>query len=539
MARNFTLELDEQDLAPVGPPKVKNWRPNLNPTQQTAFSDCANVVLMYGEKGSGKTIGGLHALVRHCYENRNALAFIIMGTIFAGKEGALDDLMTLVLPAWRDGNRYPLFENGKPHPKAGELMDGGMGLQYTEPKQDPDTKDRILEITNRFGKKSRVILKSILYGEFVDKRMKGPYPSFILMDEASDLDSKEYFSKTNIQLGRRRGPVGPQQFYLCCNPKGPSNWVYQLFWDDCMLKDADGKSTGKRDPGFSVYHVPISENLHRMQAGYVERLMASLKDPIERDRLIHGKWVDKPSGEAIFKNYWAPQIHIAGDAMLGKYDWTPIKGLPIICGVDPGPANFSIHFLQRLWFPRQQKRIVVVFDELNFVGQHKTVRMATLEWVNRLDYWDEEADYKFTNFSVSDEAAFTQGNSDGSYDGAEIQKHSKGRIRLRACPKGPGSIRARVEMTQDMLIQEEIKVSARCVKTIEMFRMLSSAKQKPGQYDENLAYEPVKSPYTHPFSSLTYPLFFFQMNPGMNQDAVAGEEDEEFRPRVYSMGQAA
>ena len=72
--------LDQKDTEP--------WLPSLTITQRKIFDDPAKYILAYGERGSGKTysLGG-HKLVRHCYENFNALALIIVGVRVAGDYG--------------------------------------------------------------------------------------------------------------------------------------------------------------------------------------------------------------------------------------------------------------------------------------------------------------------------------------------------------------------------------------------------------------------------------------------------------------------
>lgn len=103
--------------------------PDLNTTQKKIFDDSAGFILGYGEKGSGKTIGFAHKLTRHLYEEENALVLIIAPSIRTGSEGIWHDLDTLVLPLWEEG----------------------IGLEYTEAKLDPNTKDRHRWIRNRFG----------------------------------------------------------------------------------------------------------------------------------------------------------------------------------------------------------------------------------------------------------------------------------------------------------------------------------------------------------------------------------------------------
>ena len=109
------------------PAESGTWGPDHNPTQTESFNDPAETVLIEGEKGSGKTVVGGDIIVRHAYENDNALVQILTSSIRTGAEGIWHDLDTLVLPRWRDGNRYPPFIRHPDgtltdHPKAGEFM---------------------------------------------------------------------------------------------------------------------------------------------------------------------------------------------------------------------------------------------------------------------------------------------------------------------------------------------------------------------------------------------------------------------------------
>jgi hypothetical protein len=490
---------DETEIPPPDhlpePVEAENWEPKLNPSQKKVFNSTNKFVLAYGEKGTGKSIGGLHALIRHCYEEDEALALLIAVQIRTGKEGSLYDL-EWCLDIWKNGNWSDREQTTR--------SDEGMGLEYTEPALDPNTKDRVVYIGNRHGGWSKVILMSIPYAEVVAKRMKNLAPSFIYMEEITDMEGKEYFTHANAQLGRRRRIAGPQQFYASCNPEGPSHWVYQVFWIDCVNIE-----TGDRDPEYFVIHVPIHENIHNLPPDYIKRLETVYKDPIERDRLLKGKWVDRPSGDAIFKTFFRPQIHVRG-----QFGLKPIKGFPIITGWDPGPVNYSIHFEQMV--PCKDKVIWLTFEELNFVGEFTPDHVVVPRMLARMDYWISQlgSDTQFVH--IADEAAFTHRRQDGSYDATRVQQLSGNRIRLRGCPKGKESVPSRVNMAITMLLAETAYIGTNCPKTIEMFKMLASEPAKEGKYDANVGLRPKRSPYIHPFDSWSYPPYYFTLHPAVH-----------------------
>lgn len=495
------------------------WQPDMNTVQREVFDSPAKFTLAYGPRASGKTFGCLHALVRHAYETRKALAIIITLAIRVGKKGVLYDLQDSVLPAWAEGNKYPEWQDGLPHPKAGQLMDNGLNLQYAEARQDADTKDLILWIRNRFDEWSQVMIISIPYAAAVKPRMKGMSPSFIYLEEVTDCPSEEYFVDTAAQLNRRR-EAGLQQWYGSCNPSGPSSWTYKTFWTNCI-----DEKTGERDPGFNVIHVPVTENIHRLPAEHVKHLEQVYKDPIERRRMIDGEWIDRPSGDAIFRPYFAEDIHVVGSVLKG-IKFKPVKGCPIIVGIDPGAVNCSLHFLQRLFIVKEAKFYWFVVDELNFVGTYTPYHIVVPKVLKRMDALNELGGCQFKYFFVAPDDAFNQVNTSGTYDATVIEKLGNKRIKLHACPRGKGSVVERVSMLTDLFLDDSIRISANCSKTLQMLRSMVSKKAKPGEHDSTIGLQPVKSVHLHSFDSLSYPLYYFALMPGRFPNQGLGQERE-------------
>ena len=458
------------------PEPVSDWYPDLNPTQEKIFNDPSKYVLGYGEKGSGKTIGFAHKLTRHAYEENNALVLILAPSIRTGAEGIWHDLDTLVLPQWEEG----------------------IGLEYTSSKLDPNTKDRHRWIRNRFGGWSKLLLVSIPYAGAVETRIKGPAPSHCYVDELTQCDGVEYFRYPAAQLGRRRGIEGPQQYCASCNPEGPSHWVYKQFFEDCINED------GKRNKDFKVYHVPMKENSRRLPPGYVESLESILRsDPVEWRRLIEGEWVDRPSGEALFKEYFAPSMHIKGDELTGK-GLMPKAGHPIIIGYDLGQVYSAVTFLQMI--PTERGNLWIAFDEVDYLGERHLYKRLCQQIMQKMDYWNQKIDTEFYYEHITDSSAINQWHpgGEGSYDSWDFERYSDGRIRMVGCPKGQGSVEARVRLLSGKLFQDEFYASALCTNTVEMLMNLESDKKDPTK--------PKRSKYIHKFDSITYPMFKLDLN---------------------------
>lgn len=495
----------------------EGWRPRLNPTQKLANDSKARYVLLHAEKGSGKSIGGLHKLVEHCFLNDNALAIMIMGVKRQAEEGGIwHKLQQEVLPTWRDGNRE--MDHGH---FTGKMFDDGIGIEFTEPKSNI-AKDVFIWIENRHGTKefphwSRVLLLSMPVESFVADRVKGMEPSFVLVDEAQTLDSDTYFRAIVQQVGRRPGITTTQQIYYCANPEGPSHWLYKRFWEFPVNQE-----TGEWDTKYERFHIPIQENLHNLPEDYWENVKEGTRgDSIEEARMLRGEWIDRPTGLALFGDDFKPQLCVRGDAAKGR-GLMPVKGYHIIFSYDLGAAHTSIDLQQII--PTKDKIIKINFDEMDFVGQYIPYVQLVPKIVKRMMYWDNYTQKDGTKLGpfafqhISDDSAFNQYRAkDGSFDVWDIEEISKKYvldnklpekyiIKLKACPKGPHSIEARVRLMKDALQTEEYFVSATCVRKIEMFNQLEE--------DPKERLKPKRSPQIHRLDSGTYGFFYYTSGPG-------------------------
>jgi hypothetical protein len=498
------------ELPPIPSSRIgsEGWKPKLNPTQYLIFDEVSEVLVGHGPKGSGKSMGFLHKIVRHCYENNNALALIIGSTARVATEGAGHDLVDMVLPAWKDGNRD----------RDGRLLDGGIGLEFTHWKLDPVTKDRHLWISTRFGGWSKVLLVSIPYGKLVKSRLFGIQPSLVYVDELHNCDTDEYYTFSNAQLGRRRGIAGYQQWMASTNPERPKHWTYRLLFEDCVVATGgktwpnDPEKPGiRRDEKFAIYQVPFSENEDNLPPGYAGRLVSTFrKDKTMYARMIEGKWVDYPSGQAIFKHDFSEQYHIIGDSKKGT-GIVPRRDVPIIIGYDTGQVHTGISFMQCV--ETKYGPMWLVFDELCYYGQRIPYRKLTRSLLAKIAYWNRRMEFRFHYWSIGDDQATTQYSPNtGSTTSRDIQDFSREiiaessafegiqPIRIIGCPKPPGSKSSRVELTSDLLQSRMLVVSASCEWHRNMFLHLEGD-------DSGGEFTPKRGRYIHTFDSMTYPIY--------------------------------
>lgn len=480
-----------------------NWVPSLSPTQLEIYNSDAKYILAHGNRGSGKTyvLGG-HKLVRHAWENFNALCLIIVGIRSQAVLGGVwHKVITEILPLWK----------------------AGMGMEYTDERQDTQ-KNIYIDVQNRFGGWSRIYLISIPHGTLVKNRVKGFEPSYLFVDELTNLDGPVYFDAIVQQLGRRPGIDGIQQYCAACNPAGPSHWVYKRWWETPLNED------GEFNKDYERYFLDVAENIDNLPEGYYDRVVEATKNnPYEYERMVEGKWVDVPAGEAIFKGYFHKNIHMAG---AGKEKIVPNPEFPIIIGYDLGQVNHGIVFLQQI--TGSDKTVWTAFDELVVINEKIPFEELTVRLMRRMAYWNRVMDWDFKYIHYSDNSAFNQyrpGGSQGSYDVLDIERISKTKaetfnlapIRMKAAPKFPGSVEARVRMMITRLVQGEFIMSYHLTELKVMFYNLISEKVKMGKYNPSSAFKPRRSKYIHVFDALTYPMISLDVGPAYGSITTTSE----------------
>jgi len=451
------------------------YRPKLNPLQGEVYDAIKEHLysLIFGEKFSGKSTVGIHGLVDHCREGRNARGLIIVPTGRQAEEGGVwYKLNTFVKEEWEQGGR----------------------AIFTEARQNK-YKDTYIYISNKFGGWSRVVLVSMPYEGFVASRIKGIEPTFVLVDEAQTLESDTYFKHVVQQLGRDPH-IAHQPIVYTCNPAGPSHWLYDRFF----VKPVDAK-TGKWNDHYYVKHLPMTDNKPNMPAHYWDRMLDATKgDETEYRRMILGEWVEAPTGDSLFRNDYNPLVHSKGDALRGR-GLLPLPGLPVTVGWDLGAAHSAVTFEQ---FIAVKERILwVVVDECIFIDKYLPYSRLVPIVMDRMKYWSgrQKCDFRFHH--ISDEAAFNQYRArEGSFDYKDIQDLSGGVIRMVPAPKGPHSIDTRVRLTREKLQNVDLLISATCTKTHEMFLKLEC---DPG----NPMRPKAKSRFGHAFDSLSYPFIYY------------------------------
>lgn len=478
------------------------WQPKLSPSQQQIFDSPARFILAHGERYSGKTYGILHKLVKHAWENHAAHVMIIVGVRRqATAGGAWAKLLRDILPDWKANLE---------------------GFDFGLPRMTAE-KDVFLEVTNRHGTKSIFHLISIPYGGNLGARIKGVEVTAVFVDELVGVGGPEYFGAIIQQIGRRVDVPLSEQFYAAAtNPAGPSHWVWKQFIGGGTNDDGSPylggriRPDGSVDERYLVVHVPVSDNPDSRAKDYFRDfvLPAVQNDPIEYQRMVEGKWIDRPSGDAIFAGYFVPEFHVRGSAK----DETILRpsttrGI-ITLGYDLGDVNSCVCFLQERY--TKEKTIWIGLDELVYVDKPVPFAKLVPTLLDKMNYWCELEQFNFQFEHISDRSAFDRYRAaSGGTDQQLIETLSrellrkaperwpwlKSPIHLRECPKPPGSVAARIKITREHLSNETLFLSGpKMAKTVEALKFLESKKDEP--------MNPARSPHLHPYDALSYALYY-------------------------------
>lgn len=487
----------------------------LSPSQLKAYKSNSKYILCDGERGSGKTTVALHKMVERMIEEFNNQGLIIVRERRQGSiGGAWHKIQTEILPRWE---AWMELDHDDPEQR------------LYEDSQRTTNQDDFLWVRNVHGGHSQIMMISMPHAEQVEARIKGPEPGFVVVDEAQTMDGDEYFQHVVQQVGRRPHVKGRQQTYYCANPDGPSHWLYKRFFE--LPFDPE---TRVWNEDYARFHIPVSDNAKNLPTGYIQNIMeATRSDKILYKRMVEGIWIDRPTGAGIFVDHWAEEKFVVGSEAEST-GIVPVVGHPVIMSYDLGSAHSSITMEQLV--PVKGEMVKLILDEFDYVGKYASYLVIVPHLIRRMVYWEEKVGTAIDWIHISDNSAFNQYRAaTGSYDCADVLKISKEFvermklperfiIRMKECPKGQGSIAARVRMMSDAMFTGKLLVSATCQLTRQMFSDLEEDPKDPTKPKET-------GPLPHRFDSSTYGFFFYEKGKGASE--VPGQ-DVKNQNQVYS-----
>jgi Terminase large subunit, T4likevirus-type, N-terminal len=496
----------------------RSWRPRLTPKQELVYDSKKRLVLAVGARGSGKTWGIEHKIVRHAWRTNPCRVAIICKTTRAGSLGVWPELCGTIYSEWE-------------HAGIGsEHADFGYAVR---PRQDNITKIRYFKLWNHAGGHSEVILFPVeRSADALDKLLSTQF-SYVWISEAHLYEDRRIFDVARGQLRLAGVPFAETGLICDCNPpeEGTNHWLYDVFYRERDLAADDFPSDWdlatrqafiEQQSQMEVFEFKIEDNCY-LDPG----LEASFRSTYARNardyrRLVSGMWVgDDSLPTGCFARTFSRVSHVLGSTEGSEDNWEVLApgdtgavhrqdGRPLLLsGWDiGGGANHAWVALQ----PRDDARGKVSFDvldELVVIGQSVSVEQFTADVLEAMKSLRQLAGFTLNWIHYSDasaqefRAAIRKGTApadDAATDAGSVESVSKGEVELIGCGpvKKPGWQRRRVQLIQQLLAENRLRISAHCRQTVQMFERLrvntsrTQAYLAPGQEDK------------HAFDALSY-----------------------------------
>lgn len=449
-------------------------------------------VLIDGPRWAGKTVAACHKMIRHCWENDNAIFGIVAKTKGNAKSGVwTHGLINFCIPQWEKNCKG--FKLAK-----GESMTA-------------DSKMSFVRINNYYGGISEIQLHSLVHDEDVEKKFKGTNFSGMYVSEADQFGTeiKNVNNKNhvfNVFCDQLRIPSVPEehhQIILDTNPPedGEDNWMYPIFFDppeERLKHDPDYRSSYVRIP-FTWDDNPWMSPKKRR-----DLLTRYSHDANLKARYILGKWV-KDLRNGMFSDVLIPNTHFIGNATaMDPSQWevlTPASGtFEMAVGWDPGDVNHGVAMAAPRSHPHGN--IYDFVDEVAIIGQKCSLDDLTMMVMEQMDKWER---FMLREFGVakvlwrhwSDSSVDKYRASANADDAATIFLASGGRINLMGVDKIPGSVMQRIKLLRKFLFNNRAFFSASMVFACEMLQRIKKGRSVASPFKRNDPYKQIFDPITY------------------------------------------
>jgi PBSX family phage terminase large subunit len=460
------------------------YTPNVSDRQLDILNDYHRFLLVHGPRKSGKSVGILHKIVRHCVENKGAQVAIVARSKTTSQAGV-----------WK------LLTNPSYGIIATWIKETGGLVQWVQtPRHQQDTKTAFCTIRNMYGGESEIQLHSINVETLnaAEDRFKDTSFSMIYIVEADKFKTRVVYDTLTAQLRSMVVPFDLQQIILDTNPpdEGDTHWLHDVFFKT---------PTENHNQIF----VPLDDN------PYLDpREKDALYDAYKHDenmlaRYFYGKWV-KTSDDAIFSDVWNEYYHLVEVVMDGpELDNATIlrpneEVWMMESGWDLGDVNSAVTI--GFHTVSGSKIVYHVIDELVYKNSRVHLTEIAEEFMEKQAYWNSwmlrkhNTTPSWTYFSDTSSLRFK--SSIAGDEAAVLYRHTDGVIRLSGVKKGANSVAKRVDLLKRMLHSGELFVSGLCQHTVDMLRFV-----KPPPASERRRATDVMSstdPHKHVFDALTY-----------------------------------
>ena len=473
-----------------------SWQPDLSPKQQQ-FRWAVHphnpakkkFHCISGPRRSSKTWAVLNAMVEHAWLVNDAHITLLTPTLSAGVDGGPWQLLTeTIIPDW---------------------IGGDFGMEWhREPYVSGATKKPMLELVNIHGGRSKIQLDSMREGEDqIARQFKGKIFTMVVVSEASNWVKSATTNLMLLEVFRKPGiPTQQNTLIYDTNPaeEGSRHWIYQLFYEFRTQKDVPDNMRALQEQ-LHLTEFFVKDNPYLSKSDIDLMLAQYAHNPDLYARYFEGKWVTA-TGDGLFSDVFRPTIHVLGGIE------TPTNPEPeilvpedncfeLFTGWDPGVSNYAAVILERFDKLKPDGKghesAFKVLDELVAIRSSYTMGDFTLDFMDKLDFWEQQIGrpIRWTHFADRSVFDYRESISD-RYQHQEVFAKSKGRIMLQAVPKGKDSVRQRIDLLRKLLFQDRLFISnSRCPKLIDSIQGLKRDKHGPVVRS---------SEYKHAFDALTY-----------------------------------
>lgn len=485
------------------------WYPTDVPKQIEVFNDFHRYLLLEGCRFSGKSVGAQHKVYRHMVDCSWAKVALISRTKNNGKRGAWADLIGEIHETWKSAGLVEFIDD--------------------TPRMEGDTKMSFFRIRNSHGTVSECQLHSIDNDDEVEAKFKDTRFSMFYMIEA-DRFSEDVFSALSAQLRSLSVPYAQQQFILDTNPPddGEDHWLYKRFFRPPTGTEEEVADWHKK---YHRIHFELGDNPYLLEDQRKDLFAMYAHDPNKVLRYCHGKWV-RDSSNGAFADVFFHNIHVVGewDESKGEKDQELLRPAPktyaIDVGMDIGDVNSAVVF----GVPRMADALTLcydIIDEVVVLEEKISIADITEMILGVIDLWEAYCKEQLGVEKIlwrfwSDPSSMRHKSSTGTTEAQLFELYSKGRIQMQPVVKGEGSVRARLEMVRRMLFEERLFLSAKCVRTVEMFRSLRKSRSQVAVVDR-------QSKWKHAFDALSY------MLSGALPEEIAGIGVQETKSRSVAV----
>lgn len=460
-----------------------HWYPNLSEKQLDILNCTKRVTLVCGPRKSSKTRGILHKILRHMWEVDGALVAMFSRTMKNSKDGGPWRILhKQTIPEWvkaKIGFKYTTFTQEK---TPGFKVDGQTRTPY-------------FRIRNRYGGESECMLFSLDNDSEIEDKLKEMEFTMIYFSELDKFRDRRVLSVGLMSLRSANVPYDKMQWIADCNPSedGESSWIYKVFYKERIQTHDEYKAESVR----MGLHVLPPEQFAAFQ-NELDLIEVRLDDnpfldPREKEeikftysydqglyaRYVLGKWVYGDGDQSRhFRGVFNPAFHVLGDcSTVEREDWIlplPSADGDIVLCFDMGDVNHAGCILDERFIGGRPT--FVMLDELVSLGKEVSNEEYIANGIMpQVEALEEQAGRKFQlvkNWADSSMLDKFSSAGGGTYQADEVELASGGRIQLMGIKKGPGSVRARVQLVKKLLNQKRLLIGAHCIHTIQMLRDL-------------------------------------------------------------------